>query len=971
MADQTKLLLVADKALQLADDLAVLRALADTVKNWDALRQKINGATTAEALLTQIIADLNAAEVEKAFKDLGLGDGYAALKGFFGKLGDEVGQVPDKYKQLLNPLDHFAPGDAKAVVDWAISRSDKPPTGSDQYSLTLGAEARVGFNAAAKWPGADPAPAKLLKIGASGKVSAGVKAKVPYSFGAVSGGVSGSTTAAIDYYFNAPNRLYALAAAERLDDLANPFELSAIWQAFETSDLEGLVIDLAGAANAQFQVSFADAGALAEGIPVEIGAMVGVTAGLKTAYRLTLRRSVAPAGGLAVRASLTRSRLSESGLAASLDLTVDVAALTKPVAEAVKTAIGRWNEALEAIKPFLSPGTWLRDHALAELEAALKPWVADGDLRKAILADAGGVLGAGEIADSDIVGWLTGKITGAIDQGRTLVDGQTNQAVDRVYATLARDLPWVTTAVPATEVKGLIKAQIDKVDKALRDAVAELFKRPTDEIVDALQAAGARVGGTLNSFNDKLKAVRDLLEKYDGLIQRILKVAEEAAKSKVTARVFIEESRQTETVLEAAGDFLALTAGSRAVFEDLSRGRLQSLVRLFESDDDVDGFHLDRARSSLKRFSVRSGKQGFEIAFLNIARIKFEQLVSTKTTVVVDGLGNVRVDLKATLDKVLSTSLSDRKVSFVETSALAFAAAAAERPDLPQPTVQIGLSAGYGDKTMSWSSVSDFVTSLSQADLLPVGALEAARGVFQRWSAEAGGSGKINGELSASLDLDPQALRALLRLPQRIGGQLNDDAHHAIVDLAIERLMSSGTIKSQKFTSGGALLRKFSLAPPQASATDLVLIYRDKLVKRNVEWRIEARQIPNAQNTNYPAAGSGMGSGSGDYFYFLRQAFGVDKLIDLIDAMGDVYQAPATWTIKDYDVAQDRMVRATGFWLLVAENAKYIFEADVSKRTATFMRILCDLAGLPRPGGVRLTMTWRKAPGQVLTAAVG
>ena len=859
------------------------------------------------------------------------------------------------------------------MVAWSITRSDTPDLGGDDaYSLALGATAQVGFDAAAKWPSADAAPPRLLKIGAGGEVSAGAKAKIPYSFGAVAGGVSGSAKAALDYYFNVSEGLYALAVATRLDDLANPFELAPLWDAFSDKDaaLEGIVIGLGGSANAQFQVSFADSGALIDGVPIDIAATIGVTASLTTDYRLTLRRATGP-GGLAIHAALTRSQLSESALSAALNLTIDVAALTKPVADAIQTAVNRWDQALKEIKPFLSPGTWLRQHALADLEAALTPLIADETLRQAILADAGGALGAGAVEDSALLGWLTGKITGAIDQTRTLVDDNTTGAVDRAVAKVTAQAPLVAKYLPADKLKAMITQQIDRVDDALRNAVTTTFQQPTDAVIAALKAAGAQIGGALDDFDAQLAAVRKLLDQYDALFQKILKTAQEAAKSKVTARIFIEERRQQQVVIEVEGDFLANTAAARAVFQDLSRGRLQALVRLFESDHDVDGFHLDRAKSSLKRFSTKSGSQGFEIVFLNIARVKFEELFTNKADVVVDGLGNVRVDLKATLDKVLSTTISDRSVSFIETSALAFAAAAAQHPDMAPPALQVGLGARYGDKTLSWANVSAFMTSLSQAQLLTPGALESARGVFQRWSAEAGGDGTINGEISANLNLDQQALLTLMRIPQRVGGELNDDAHRAIVTLAIDRLIARQAVNRAHFVTGAGLLGGFALAPPHASATDLVLIYRDKLAKRNRDWLIERGAIPTNQNTVYPGSGGGMGTGSSDYFYFLKHAFGIDKLVELIDAIGDIYQAPSTWRQNDYEAAQDRMIRASTFWMRVADNLGYLFNADVSRRTATFMRIIADLAGMPGQGGVQVTMTWRQSADKVQTAAVG
>ncbi|MBX3480294.1 MAG: hypothetical protein KF842_07830 [Caulobacter sp.] len=979
MSDEQKLLLVADKALALKDDLAIIKALGATIANWEKLAGKIDGAITAEALLTQIATDVNSSEIKKLFDDIGLGDTLADLKRLLGKATDAAGKVPQQVKSLLEPLDHFSTGDKNAVVAWSLSRTSSPVAKSDQYSIDLGGEAKVSFNAAASWPD-DAVSPKLLSLGASGKVSAGAKATVPYGFGSVGAGLEGSANAAIDYYYDPPGKtFYALAVAERLGSLPNPFDLDALWEALadKPQALEGVVLGLGGAAKASLEVKFADARALGAGVIVDTGLKVAVSASLKSSYALSLRRAETAAGATAIRAELNRTRRSESELNAALTLDVDVAALTKPVAAAIKTAVDRWDAAIKPIRPFLSPGTWLRDQFLAQLKTALTPLVENEGLREAILADAAGAVGAGELETDAIVAWLADQVTGAIDQGNVLVDGKLDAATDRVMARLDKALPLLSEVLaaegidPKLKLKTLVSDQIARIDKGLKDQLAALFDGPGKDIAEPLRRAGSAVQGAVTSANAALKPVRDLIDRYDKLFHKILDKAQEAAKKKVTARLYAEESRLSETVLEIAGLFTGVTADSRIVFEDLTRGRMEPMVRLLETQPQVAGFALDPAASSLKRFSAYKAGQGFEIAFLDIANIAYSRLLSADTTVAVDGLGNVRVDLKGEMAKRLSFLTKTRSARFVESGAIVLAAASAREAGAPPPVLDLGVGASFADKKLDWSEVRDFVESLSEARLLSDTALADAKVVFDRWRTAAGG--KIDGEISATLRLAGPSIPLLLQLGDRDNGALRNAAKKRIAAMAVQALLAGHAIERAPFLDGVSKVLSLTPGPKIVPVQDAIVDRVGQLAV--VNEAPPAGEMPTIGNT--PVVYTGGGDGQRNYVYFLRQAFVVNQLISLIETMGDIYEsapqagAAPGWTRARYGAAQKTMLVASEFWLNVADDlVGLLFKGDVGRRTAAFMRAFADLAQLPVPGGVTLVMTNRSAAGAPETVSI-
>jgi len=960
------LLLTAQKALKIDDDIKLLKAVGAVATHWTQLAAEVDDYATAEALLNAIAADVNGDVIGAAFAKLNLDGELDDLRRLLGRVTGAANKVPEEVRRLLSRLDSFPIGDAKAKVAWGLATSTDPVVKTDRYSLDLGGDIGVSLNAGGAWPGDSP-PTRRLVISAHGGARAGATATAPYAFGSIQGGAGGSATLALDYYFAAkPDELYALAVARRLGDLANPFDLDSVWNAVQGSDLDGLTYTFGGAANANLKVTFADAAVLARGIKVDASFTIDVSASLKSDYTLTLRRD---AQGVA--AKLSRGKVGETTFSDALTVTVDVSTLTQPVAKAITRAVDKWDHALETIKPYLSPGSWLRDQAASLLTQKLTALIADPAVRAAAISDMKGALGLSTVDDPAIVAWLAGKVTGAIDQASVLVEGQAGSAVDRAAAKLTEAVPLLAGQLPTDKLKALAKDLIDKVETELKAKVQALFGAQGAALKTLLQKAGAEIGGAVASLDDALKGVRDLLARYDAVFHKILDAAQAAAKAKVTARLYRTETRTRGDVVEVAGVFTGLDDPTRKVFAALTRGSLAHLERLVDGQEAAPHFTLDRAASSVKRFSRFKSEEGIEIVFLGVS-FKAVTKVEIDAEVLIDGLGDVHVDSHANLEKRLSL-FNSREVSFVDAYRLVQAAAEREA-GVVSPSFEVGFGAAFSDKKLNWKDVSAFVKELDDARLLAPGAIDGLRAAFDRWSP---GGGAIKGEIAASLRLKGDALETLLRRKLNDGKAGLTPAEQAdILRVAIATAKRRKAIDADDFDSGlGIAFNHFKPPPlpPPVYQQDVVLNYWPKI--QNL-----AAATKDGLPRDYPLPIVSMSvDDQNDYAYFVANGYALRRIVELIETMGQIYTASPSvgggpgWSEQQFLEHQETLVRDSETWLHVFKDIRSLWSSKITPRTATLLRVLTDLSGrtADTPGGLTLTLTWRPNGAPAQTTSFG
>lgn len=963
------LLLTAARTLEIADDIGLLKALAETVAHAAQLAAKSPDAASAEAFLDNLSQELVRPEIATAFRDLGIGSAYDTLDKGLSRITDAAGRIPPQYKALLTRLDAFKPGDSKAQATWTLATGDQPIVAATRYNLDLGASAAITLDgAAADW---DTPTKALLSLNASGKADADAKGTLPLAYGSLSAGAAAAANLGLTYFFDVDRQqLFAAAAAGCLGGLADPFDFDAVWTGMQQPSLKGVTLTYGGTASGQIQVTLGDALSLGRGVVANLGLSVGVTAAYKTVYTLTLQR-VATAQGFNIKARLARAPTTTVGDSASLGVNVDFSALTKPVTDALDKALGDWDKTLGEIRPFLSPGTWLRGKAAVLLQGQIAQMVQDPDIRAALTTDMDAALGLQTITDEAVTNWLTDQIVDAFQRGSALVDGDVTAASARIFAAFKSVAPNVATAA-ASRLSALYQTALTQANAALKDAVNRALTQPLGTpLAQALDAAGAQVSKAVNTLDDALAGVRDLLNRIDQKFHGVLTTAEQALKSHVTARLYRTDSRTSGVTVEADGVFTDATDHARDVYRAMALGKLQSLIDLLDAQD-TPGFTLDRAASSVTRFSKSKSEEGAEIAFLNFA-LTGSRVLQADATSMVDGLGNVHVDTSGSLTSTIASPLNTRQVSFVDSYALVLAGALKAGSAAGPPTLEAGVGATFTDKSLTWGDIQAFVGGLTAPlPLISPAAAAKAGAIFQSWTLGPDGGPRLSGSIGAVTRLKGQQIETLLRLGDRSsGGTLSDDARRQIVTTGLSVLRAVGAIGRptsglrDQFTRGLDHARS-QFTHQGLGEADAVLNYRSEIGDLKLPGTDE---LPESNNVDTDFLATLGPSAIEDYVAFLDTAFALGKLVDLIQVMGDLYLSsglPAgTWPVDKYRQKQQAMVAATGQWLSVLGPAVTLFGAKLTPRTVAFMAIVLELAGVATPGsgGVRLTMTYNSTSG--------
>ncbi len=970
--------LIASNAINTGGDASLLAAVGSVAEHKDALAAVIGGVDSAIDIIEKIAAAVNDPKIAQAFAGLNLTPQYGQIVAAVGRLVGADNKVSAEIKTLLRPLSDFKIGDPG--VTWKIPLFKLGEAAADSYDATLGASAQLTLVPAATWPDDQP-PAPLLAIGAGGKIDFGAKG----SLGLAGFSLTADATASADLtcLYRADRKEYfAVAAGSRLARLPSALNLDSLWQAM-AGDFEDITLAVTGSVTTGVKISLADAvAAINSDVVTAIGPDISVSRTHSSAYTLKLHKMPKPEGGFSVGVKLTRDRsdsLSESG---EIGLKVDLAALTRPVMDAVGRKLDDLDKSLAGLKPYLSPGTWLRNQASNSLKAAIAAMIKDEGLKTAIQADLDAWLGLQPLDNEAVIAMVEQQITGVMDRQSVLVDSSVENAVDdavkRVMGPLADIFPSLS-AKAGDSVKTAVGDVVKGMNNDFKNFITSLTKTPEKQLTDALNGAGVKITGAVDTFDDLFKDIRDFLDTLDTRAKEIYDGAESALKQKASLRLFVETTATSGTTVEVDGLFTDLDTGSRHIFNTLLRGDLRAVADLLDTAKKPSSFTL-LPTSQVKDYSHTKSQRGIEIAFLNIT-LSLKQLVDIDVKVITDALGNVHVATSKSLAKTITGPNSERQVTFIDNYAMVLAGKLGTQSSLPPVSLEIGVGASYVDKSLKWDDIKDFAGGLKACGLISDKALQDAKACFDGWSTRTGG--KIAGRIAATLRIPADKLAMLLKLQARPVAPFALP-YEAKRDIVVEAL---GIFKTQDpagfafFTNAlevvveGESLYRHGFKPPKkdiytlSDFADCILHYYD------IETLLQAEPLAPPDHLrpgnekyppNHPVYRGTLPDGTGEYTKFLEVASDMLRLVDLIDWMGRLYRStpqsdatPNGWTRDDYAAIQDSLAQDCGSWTTVYEDFRTVFKPDITRQTQIFLCILSDLSSTP----VALSLTNTPAGG--------
>ena len=959
MGSGKSLLIEIGSAVGLGDEAALFKALGGLGQKWIELGSEIDGFASALALVRAVADRASDESVAAAFAKLGAEDELAELKKGADKIKKILDAVPDTLVKLLEPIGKF---DEQAggtqdlgVVRWPLldkdvsAASDGDDAAEASYALSLQANAALTIEAGDSWPYSDPMPGPLLRMRAEGGLKPKADATLPFSAGSVTASAEASAQCALEYYFAVADQrsLYALAVCGRIGDLADPFDFDSVWDAFAGSDLAGIHYEFDGKVAASVAVALADTTSLGSLIKADFGAKITVGIELGGQFFLTLRAGPRGADGEPrIVAALSRQRSKAGSLGLEVGANVDLSALATRVHSVLAGALGKWEDVLGEIKPFLSPGTWLQAKAGSLIEDEAKALLKDEAVRTALVRDLQGVIGIGEPEESALVEWLTGQLGGAVDAAEGWARDRATAAISATNL-LGRNLP----AFAQLDVRPKLHAAADKLighaADELEQQVNGLFASRGAELGAALNRIGAAVSKKLADADAALESVRALIDRYDRLFRKIVAATEDAARAKISAAIQIEESRLGSSTLELTGTFLTRSDRAREIFHSLTRGDFHSLLRLVDQGGGAD-FALDVSQSSLSRYSASKSRFGAELVLFGFG-ITGSELLSAEASVMVDGTGKIQVDTKVMLQKRFSGLDADREIELVSSFSLVQARALdqAGAPPAAERGIGLAVSMGHVDEGLQRHEVERFVGSLVTAGMIDARALATAQSTFTRWAGTPGSNGKISGALLLKLALDRPSLSTLLGLDAVPNpGVLPDLRRREIVRTAFESLRQASSANRSAMDATTAFLAHDR---PHQTLDDL-------LAEPNRTRRALTFQM-----------GTGAPRLAREHEPFYDASILSQGLYELIEQLRQVYfstpetQAddnPFTWGPKDYRDAERRAAKGVGGWLQLNQ-ALFWTNSEVHPRTLAFIRTVATLGRIDLMDKLSMVM-WRK-----------
>lgn len=954
----------------LADDIELLKAFRDLATAWWRAAAEVEDLPSLEAFLELSGKDIESDVAKAAFAKLDAEALRVKIAGLVGKIAGAEAKIPEKYKLLLRKISTFDSAGADSdlgLAAWRLIDKETPLPVGDKFTLGLQTKASLEFEAGDAWRYAsDAMPAPLLRISAVGDLAAKAGATLPFQPWTLGAKAATSAHAELHYYYDVRDQdaLFGGAVAQRLTQLPSPFSFEAVWDAFATTDLAGVIYKFEGAASAEVEVSLADTLAFGAGVVGALGAAVKLSVDLHGGYALSFRAaSPAQSGGRQIIATLSRVTGKGASAGLSLGLDIDLSSLAGRVHEILQKAINVWQGGLEKIQPYLSPGIWAQKEAGDLLSNAAKAIVDDEALRGAIVRDLQGALGIDTSDKSAVTAWVAGEVSGALDKSGllTAAQGQADKVVDQ----LAGRLPAFAQAQFRDQLKAAVEALSGKVETAFKTEVDKLVGQDAAKIKALgveLKKAGEASKAVFASADDALAGARRLVARYDALFRKVVAEAEDAARRKVAAQVLFEESRDSETSYQFSGVLTGRNEGARAVFDALTRGDLKALLPLFDQPSS-SGFDLDREKSSIRRFSKSESKLGYEVVLFGFA-MNGATLLSGEAAALADGAGNIQIDTQGQLVKRFTGPTEGREISFVDVYGLRLLRALEGAPPSVRRALDVGVNLSHKDQSLKRGELVGFIQSLEDVGLLAANTTDESVKQFDAWRID-GSDKRLAADLNAKLWLTGKDPITLLKLGQRQNGQLTDVARRAIVEAGIQALLRAHAVKTKDFseavnTVNAELIGNFAkVHGRERTVAEVFLDYPAKWPPVGVNWTTDGQR---------------------HFDYFLQQHERLSNLVAMIDLMGDVYEAspadprdpkpdPHLWDEREYRTAQ-RDIASTGrSWLKL--NKKYLFWAgkDVHPLTVALLLAIVDLAGAPqRP--MTLTMTYRPSNGPPQTVVL-
>ncbi len=304
----------------LKDEIDSLNTLHRLATDWDDIKVNFDTLDGIDNLIDLINAITNRnKEIKTALANIGINvTQMNVISNFLSRFSGQLDDLDPDLKMLLRPVSDFAetgsrdPGEIDLpLVSLEKSRASGKAFKGTQLDLTLSGEATASLEAEAgdmlPYPGA-ATPGSHFRLTATGSLSAGAGARLPFTTGALGFSASAEAGTTLSYYFK--------TQPERPNS------------------------------------------------PTEIGYTLSASIERGGFLDVVMRAERKPQGTLEkVRMTLSRSKSTEKASSSAIRIVVDSGELFTALRDTLQDLLKDYKELVNEYQEYLTPDTWLKDQA--------------------------------------------------------------------------------------------------------------------------------------------------------------------------------------------------------------------------------------------------------------------------------------------------------------------------------------------------------------------------------------------------------------------------------------------------------------------------------------------------------------------------------------------------------------------------------------------------------------------------------
>lgn len=881
------------------------------------------------------------AEVVEIFEKLKLTE----LHGRLATIGAKLSDPASTWHKLLQPVSEFAEGDPGKPEDAGfgfdasgedgeltleiprLAPSAATALGPASLTFDLGLKAGIECEAGSPWPfRSDDVSGALLRIGGEGMVT--TRAGISLPFGQIGNGTAhagASCEAAIGFYFrpDAQSDPYARVLAKAVGGLPNPLDLDSLSHAMALCGLEGIALGCRGSAEGGLGIVLGKQFEIARLASGTLGVTADVSFRRNGQWIVSLRRTAA-----GMRFVLSRDDQSEHNWSAGVGIKLDAAPLARKVHDLLIEGKDFVGPALEKIKPFLSPGTYLANEAKALLKTTAASIIDQEDLRDALVKDLSLALGEGASGSSALTDLVTDKLAShaaATAKGLLADAGDWAQAL---IESLAREVPGLAGDALSDKLLALIEPLLAGAQSALKETVDSLASDTglSARLAKELSAIGTSVKAAERDADKLLQGVREAIGKFQKLADDVIAATEDSAKSKLEARFGWNGADQEGRRVELAGTIAQSTPETAELWRALVTGRLKPFQKILADPSLAPAGITLSADSSLSRFVSRERGFAAELVIFGID-LSFASIVKGKASVTINGSGDIAVTAEGSALRKMEGFDEGRSATFVSTWDLLMTKA--ERADgrTRAMTVEVGLD--HTDRNLKAREVEGMLSGLSGQGLIEPSRVNEALKVYQGWRAEDAAKGKIKGRIGIKLQLPGSAVENMVAAGRDLVRR-NQAAQLALFERAVNSQIAAGVASPKQFDRDIDTARahfKISVKTDDPAAYMLAL------------WNSDVPLLP--------------GQGAGPRMPALAQVIPrAGAFVNMLTTMAQIYDAvpstggalPGAWQENDYARAEKKLASSARKWLRLNADFVLWFKSDLHPALVAFYRLLAEMS---------------------------